>query len=156
MKKALIITLSLLVTTSILMAFPGRFPQKHQPQSECEHREKSRERAFHDHMIDLKLSDAQQEQFEKLQLQHQKNQIDLHSDIEKLELDFHKARKDHDFNEMKSISKTISEKKYELNLNKIEFQEDKWNLLNSEQKDEFDELRKKTKMKSPEFHKEQK
>ena len=159
MKKSYIIVITLLLLTGLLTAvekgicqgkedhsgmMQGRFEQKHEDGWMLEHMAE-----------ELELTDSQQEYLHELHLENKKLMIQKKAEIDILVLDKITAMKNKDFTEAKKLTAKIFEVKQEMALNKIDRQEEHWNLLTEEQKLKAEEMRSNKKhctQKMPEGH----
>ena len=159
MKKSYIIVITLLLLTGLLTAvekgtcqgkedhpgkMQGRFEQKHEDGRMLEHMAE-----------ELELTDSQQEYLHELHLESKKLMIQKKAEIDILVLDKKTAMKDKDFTEAKKLTTKIFEIKQEMALNKIDQQEEHWNLLSEDQKLKAEEMRSNKKhcpQKMPEGH----
>ncbi len=88
-------------------------------------------------MAGLNLTDSQQEEIEDIQVAHRRSTIDIHADIQKLEMDLEGALNDGDFNQAKKLSRQISNKKADLQEGRLDMQKQIHSKLNEEQKAQY-------------------
>lgn len=91
---------------------------------------------------ELQLSASQQSELENLRLENQKSMIRVNSDIDIMEIDLKKAFRDQQFDQARDMTRRIAEKRLEIALQRISFQEQRWQLLTPEQKEKLLEMRK--------------
>lgn len=145
MKKSYIIVITMLVFAGLLTAIEkglaqgkedhpgmmqGRFEQKHEDGWRLGHMAE-----------ELELTDSQQEYLRDLQLENKKFMIQKKAEIDILQVDKSTALKNKDFTEAKKLTAKIFEIKQEMAMNKIELQEEQWNLLTAEQKIKAEEMK---------------
>jgi Spy/CpxP family protein refolding chaperone len=145
MKKSYIIVITILVFAGLLTAaekgmaqgkechpgmMQGRFEQKHEDGWMLEHMAE-----------ELELTDSQLESLRDLHLENKKSMIQKKAEIDILQLDKRTAMKNKDFVEAKKLTRKIFEIKQEMAMNKIDLQEEQWNLLTAEQKLKAEEMK---------------
>ncbi len=91
---------------------------------------------------ELELTEKQIESMEEMRLDHQKEMIGMHAEIDILRVDEHFAMKNHDFTKSKKITIKIFDLKKSQTIKKIEHHETMWNLLTPEQQEKAKELMK--------------
>ncbi len=153
MKRVIITVMTLIVLTGLLVAqdcydcgqnnreMKGRMMrQNHQEDNGMMRGHQNRDNL----MDELDLNDAQKAKFAELRTENKKSEIELEADIKSLKVDKRDAMKNKDFDQVKKLIKEINDIKEEIQLKKIDFQEAKWNLLDSDQKAKLEELRKES------------
>lgn len=91
---------------------------------------------------ELELTEKQIETMEEMRLDHKKEMIGKHAEIEIMKVDKHFAMQNHDFAKTKKITAKMFDLKKSLAINKIEHHETMWNLLIPEQQEKAKELMK--------------
>lgn len=91
---------------------------------------------------ELELTEKQIETMEEMRLDHKKEMIGKHAEIEIMKVDKRFAMKNHNFAKTKKITAKMFDLKKSLAIKKIEQHEIMWNLLTEEQQEKAKELMK--------------
>ncbi|MBN1948957.1 MAG: hypothetical protein JW784_04365 [Candidatus Cloacimonetes bacterium] len=151
MKKYLLLMLVIVGSVSLTAMDcheEGRMDLKkmhHFSQEECNQPPGNRHQQREDSFLmlqELELSSNQQTELENLRLENQKSMIRADSEIDIMEIDLKKAFRDREFDKARDMTRRIAEKRLEMALQKISFQEQRWQLLTTEQKEKLLEMRK--------------
>ena len=149
MKKIILVIAGIVALSAMLMAFdgPGFDPcEKHgrdfkhpgfRPEFESRNVEGSMFERIRD---ELELTKEQIKQMDELRSSIKKESIKLNSDMNILQVDKKDALKEFNFKEAKKITGKIFEIKKNLAIKRIEMQEQRWNILDSEQQAKVEEL----------------
>ncbi|MDY6915213.1 MAG: Spy/CpxP family protein refolding chaperone [Candidatus Cloacimonadota bacterium] len=89
---------------------------------------------------ELDLTETQLEKLDKIRVNQQKDMIQFRSETQILNIDKREALQNKNFNKAKNIVKDIYNKKQEQAIKRIEYQEERWNLLTPEQQEKAKEL----------------
>lgn len=150
MKKTLLPLIVILIMASMLMAVDGKKEHCKDgfPGSDLHHGQKEdTDRSFHkkgDRMMslmkELDLTEYQQEEIKQIKEDNRKENIQKRADIDILEIDLRSAMIDNDFEAARKITREISELKTEKAISDIDQKEEIWNLLDSTQREKFEEM----------------
>ena len=160
MKKTVLALITILIMAGMLMAIDGKKEHCGDRFPGADHHEqrKDSDRSFHkkgDHMMmimkELDLTEYQQEEIKQIKEDGRKENIQRRADIDILEIDLRSAMSDHDFETARKITREIAEMKTEKAVADIDQKEEIWNLLDSTQREKFEEM-----IKEKPFHKEMK
>ncbi len=149
MKKLVFVVIGVIAVIGLLTAFDGDC----RGSNDGEHhqmKDKMNKNGGHSGMQDgyqmmceeLELTDTQKEQMEELRINSKKEMIVAESELKLLEIDKRSALKDKNFKLSKKLTGDIFEIKQEMAENRIEQQEQRWNILTSEQQEKAEEMRK--------------
>jgi len=138
MKKLVFVVIGVIAVIGLLTAFDGDCKE-----GKDHHNKKQmmQERKI-EVCEELELTNAQKEQMEELRISSKKEMITAESEIKLLEIDKRSALKDKNFKLAKKLTGDIFEIKQEMAENRIEKQEQRWNLLTPEQQEKAEEMRK--------------
>lgn len=146
MKKFTITIVMVFALMAVLTAFEkpceemGRFEGKMHPGGE--HMMREGFGGFDRIHEELELTEKQIETMEEMRLDHQKEMIGMHAEIDIMKVDKHFAMKNHDFAKIKKITARMFDLKKSQAIKKIEHHETMWNLLTEEQQEKAEELMK--------------
>ena len=151
MKKFVFVVIGIIAVIGLLTAFDGdcrghndgeRHPMKDKMFKDGGH-PKMMQRMHDGHQMmceELELTDEQKEQIEDLRINGKKEMITARANLKLLEIDKRSAMKDKDFKQANAVTKNIFKLKEQIAIKRIEQQEQRWNILTSEQKEKAEEL----------------
>ena len=149
MKKLVFVVIGVIAVIGLLTAFDGNCRgnndgERHSMRDKME--KDGGHRGMHDgyQMMceELELTDTQKDQMEELRISSKKKMIVTESDLKILEIDKRSALRDKNFKQSKKLTGDIFKIKQKMAENRIEQQEQRWNILTPEQQEKADELRK--------------
>jgi len=149
MKKLTFVVIGVIAVIGLLTAFDGdcrgsndgeNHPMRDKMNKDGGHR--GMQDGYQMMCEELELTDTQKDQMEELRISSKKKMIVTESDLKILEIDKRSALRDKNFKQSKKLTGDIFKIKQKMAENRIEQQEQRWNILTPEQQEKADELRK--------------
>ncbi|MDP8201235.1 MAG: Spy/CpxP family protein refolding chaperone [Candidatus Tenebribacter burtonii] len=149
MKKLTFVVIGIIAVIGLLTAFDGdcrgsndgeNHPMRDKMEKDGGHR--GMQYGYQMMCEELELTDTQKDQMEELRISSKKEMIVTESDLKILEIDKRSALRDKNFKQSKKLTGDIFKIKQKMAENRIEQQEQRWNILTPEQQEKADELRK--------------
>ncbi|MEA2096252.1 MAG: Spy/CpxP family protein refolding chaperone [Candidatus Cloacimonadota bacterium] len=151
MKKLVFVVIGVIAVIGLLTAFDGdcrgHNDGKHHPMRDRMFKDGGHPgmmKGMHDgyQMMceELDLTDKQKEQMEDLHIKNRKKMITERANLKLLDIDKRSAMKDKDFKQAKAVTKEIFKMKQDIAISRIDQQEERWNILTSEQKEKAEEM----------------